>query len=274
MNDAASLQPQKREFLAPILSRIVSLFFKPFSKSTADINSLDLNKLPEHIAIIMDGNRRWASRRGLPKVAGHRMGIEALRRTVNFCGQVGIKYLSVYTFSTENWQRPQSEVEFLMRLLEETISKEIDLLNKNNVRIKFLGNLAELPPKIIEEIKKAEEATKNNTKLTLSIMFNYGGQAEIIEAVKKICLLAKVGQIDSNQITPEIFANFLYTAGTPDPDLLIRTGGEERISNFLLWQSAYAEFWLTRVFWPDFGTQELVAAIKEFQKRQRRFGKI
>ena len=259
-------------FLEKLLRWLLNSFWRP--KTSTEITSypFDLKKIPQHIAIIMDGNGRLARQRGLPRVAGHRIGVEALRRTVNFCGKIGLGYLSVYTFSTENWQRPKQEVDFLMSLLEETITREVNLLNENNVRIRFLGNLEELAPNVKTQLEKASRITENNNGLTLNIMFNYGGRAEIVAAAQKIGRSIKANEFDPEKISAEIFEKYLYTIEIPDPELLIRTGGDQRISNFFLWQSAYTELWFTPVFWPDFGVRELTEAIVDFQNRKRRFG--
>jgi len=225
-------------------------------------------KIPPHIAIIMDGNGRWAKQRGLPRVEGHRRGAEALKRTVKACMELGVRYLTVYTFSTENWNRPKKEVDFLMRLLSFTIDREIGELRKNKVRLRFLGRISMLPKKLRERIMSAERATKNNSALNLNIMLNYGGRAEIVDAVRSI---VKKG-IGSDKIDEGLISRSLYTAGIPDPDLLIRTAGEWRVSNFLLWQIAYTELWVTDILWPSFKKEHLLEAIQSYNKRVRKFG--
>lgn len=223
----------------------------------------------QHIAIIMDGNRRWAKEKFLPSAVGHQKGVESLKATMRRFDDYGIKYMTVYAFSTENWNRKAEEVEFLMGLLAKTLSGELDEMHNENVKIKFLGNLSELNENIIKIVNNAEEKTKDNTGVNLNIAFNYGSRDEIVNAVKNI---AKTG-IDPNEITEELISKNLYTKNIPDPDLLIRTGGEKRISNYLLWQLAYSEIYVTEAYWPDFNDDELVKAILEFQHRNRRFGK-
>lgn len=234
---------------------------------------LDRARLPTHIAIIMDGNGRWAKARGLSVHQGHQAGRESVKRTIKACLQLGIKYLTVYAFSTENWKRPPSEVNFLMKLLEQTIKDELEELVRNGVRVRVIGRLNEkLPPSLLHKIEYAIEKTKHNQKLTFTVALNYGGRAEIIDAARKVAAEAAAGRLDPCSITEENFHEFLYTNGTPDPDLVIRTGGEMRLSNFLLWQLAYAEFVSLPVYWPDFDKNELIRAILEYQRRERRFG--
>lgn len=223
----------------------------------------------QHIAIIMDGNRRWAKEKLLPSAIGHQKGVESLKATMRRFDDYGIKYMTVYAFSTENWNRKAEEVEFLMGLLAKTLSGELDEMHNENVKIKFLGNLSELNENIIKIVNNAEEKTKDNTGVNLNIAFNYGSRDEIVNAVKNI---AKTG-ISPDEITEELISKNLYTKDIPDPDLLIRTGGEKRISNYLLWQLAYSEIYVTKAYWPDFNDDELVKAILEFQHRNRRFGK-
>ena len=222
-----------------------------------------------HIAIIMDGNRRWAKEKFLPSAVGHQKGVESLKKTMRIFDEYGIKYLTVYAFSTENWKRKKEEVEFLMGLLAKTLSNELDEMHKENVKIKFLGNLEKLNSELIKIVRNAEEKTKNNTGVNLNIAFNYGARDEITNAVKAII---KSG-INAEEITEETVSKYLYTRDIPDPDLLIRTGGEKRISNYLLWQLAYSELYVTDTFWPDFDRNELDKAIKEYEHRNRRFGK-
>jgi undecaprenyl diphosphate synthase len=220
----------------------------------------------------MDGNGRWASTKGLPRAAGHKAGTENLRKIVETCIDLGVKYLTVYAFSTENWKRPKEEVDILMDLLVEYIEKELDILNQNGVKIKAIGNLSWLPKKAESMMKKAENKTMENKKLSLQIALNYGGRKEILDAVISIADKVKSGELQIDNIDEKTFANQLYTKDIPDPDLMIRTAGEKRISNFLLWQCAYTEFWFTSVFWPNFSPQYLYRAIYEFQRRQRRYG--
>ena len=230
--------------------------------------------LPSHIAIIMDGNGRWAKKRGLPRVEGHRAGIKAVRDTVQACGELEIRILTLYTFSTENWNRPKDEVSALMKLLLRTIQMEIRELVENNVRLQSIGDLQSLPDTIREGIVRGIEATQGNTGLILNLALNYGGREEILSAVRRIADRVLAGEIRPDRIDAPTFQAHLYTAGMPDPDLLIRTSGEMRISNFLLWQLAYTEIVVTDVLWPDFRRDSLYQAIENFQKRERRFGKI
>ena len=220
----------------------------------------------------MDGNGRWAEKRCLGRINGHKRGIEAVRDTVEFCREIGIGYLTLYTFSRENWNRPPSEIRALMGLLERHLRNELLKLVKNGIRFKAIGSLWELPTNIQKIIKEVEEKTKGNSEMVLNLALSYGGRAEIVDAAKSIALGVKKGRIDIDDITEEFFARHLYTAGCPDPDLLIRTSGEKRISNFLLWQMAYTEIYVTDVLWPDFTRQHLIEALLNFQDRERRFG--
>ncbi|PKM80877.1 MAG: isoprenyl transferase [Firmicutes bacterium HGW-Firmicutes-14] len=233
---------------------------------------LDTDRLPRHVAIIMDGNGRWATRRGLPRAMGHRAGVESLREIVRTCSSLGIQYLTVYAFSTENWKRPAEEVSILMDLLVEYLKNELHELNQNNVRIKAIGRIEELPQKAREELDSSAERTQTNKGLTLNLALNYGGRNEITEAVRKIALEVASGALKPEGIDEHVIDMHLYTSGIPDPDLLIRPSGELRISNFLLWQAAYAEFWYSPVLWPDFRKVHLLEAIVDYQRRQRRFG--
>ena len=223
----------------------------------------------QHIAIIMDGNRRWAKAKFLPSAIGHQKGVESLKKTMRLFDEFGIKYLTVYAFSTENWNRKKEEVDFLMNLLAKTLLNELDEMHRENVKIRFLGNIEKLSDNLIEIVKNAEEKTKNNTGVNLNIAFNYGARDEIVNAVKKIIN----DKIQPEEITEKLISNYLYTKNMPDPDLLIRTGGDKRISNYLLWQLAYSELYVTDTLWPDFGKESLEEAITEFGKRNRRFGK-
>ncbi len=231
-------------------------------------------RIPRHIGIIMDGNGRWARERGELRAAGHREGMVVLKRMVEACKNLGIGYLTVYAFSTENWKRPQREVAFLLRLLQSYIRSELDYLRENDVALRFIGAREGLSPKILGMMEEIEEKTAGGQAMTFSIAFNYGGRQEILEAAKKLALDAAAGMLDAEGITLEDLEARLYTAGMPDPDLIIRTSGEFRTSNFLLWQSAYAEYYITPVLWPDFTEDELMAAISSFGKRERRFGGI
>jgi len=222
----------------------------------------------------MDGNGRWARTRKLLRVQGHRAGVEALRDVVRTSGEVGIKYLTVYAFSVENWERPQAEVKTLMTLLETFLRDEIDEMNRTNVRLQAIGRLRDLPPKVQAQLHKSIEATKNNTGLTLILALSYSGRVEIIEALQSIIREVQLGHIDTAQIDANVFQHHLYTRYYPDPDLLIRTSGEMRLSNFLLWQLSYTEIYVTQTLWPDFRRKEYLLALEDYAKRQRRFGKV
>lgn len=227
----------------------------------------------QHVAIIMDGNRRWAHSKHLPSVAGHNEGVKSLKQTVQAAIDFGLKYLTVYAFSTENWGRKKEEVQFLMFLLKETIKNETNELNEKGVRIRIIGDLNPLSEDLKETFADAENITKNNDTLNLQVAINYGARNEITNAVKNIASAVKSGNLNPENINEEVISNYLYTSNIPDPDLLIRTGGEQRISNYLLWQIAYTEIYVTEVFWPEFGEEELSRAVSEFSARQRRFGK-
>lgn len=229
-----------------------------------------ISPLPNHIAFIMDGNGRWAEQHGLPRLEGHRMGIESARSVIECLGEYHIGYVTLYSFSTENWQRPEDEVRGLLKILKESIDKETAEFHKRGVRIRHLGRLEGLPPHLKLAIKRAVERTKNNTQMTLSFAFNYGSRLEILDAVRSIITEG----IPPRDIDDKLFNSYLYTAGLPDVDLVIRTGGDLRISNFLLWQSAYSEYYFTEVLWPDFNTEELEKALVSYSQRQRRFGRL
>lgn len=229
-------------------------------------------RAPQHVAIIMDGNGRWARSKNLPKVMGHRQGVEALRQTTEAAGQLGVKYLTVFGFSTENWSRPADEVEALLELLRLYVHRDLDKLEREGVRVRVVGERQSLSPDIIKMIERAETSTAHNDKLNLTIAFNYGGQAEIVAAARRLAEEVEQGRLRASEITHERFAAFLHTRDLPAPDLLIRTSGEKRISNFLLWQCAYTEFVFQDVFWPDFGKIHLQAAITEYLGRDRRYG--
>ena len=235
---------------------------------------LDTDNIPNHIAIIMDGNGRWAKAKGLPRIAGHKEGINSVRDITRICGEIGVNYLTLYTFSTENWNRPKKEVNALMSLLLSTIKKEVRELHKNNVKFSTIGDLSFIPKNTENGLKEGMALTKNNTGLNLILALNYGSRQEIIDSVINIANKVKSGEIDSNHINETLFSSFLYTKNYPDPDLLIRTSGELRISNFLLWQCAYTEMYLTNTYWPSFREDELFKAILDFQNRERRYGKI
>lgn len=244
------------------------------NKNHSKESKIDFSRLPKHIAIIMDGNGRWAKKRLLPRSAGHKAGVERVKEIVKAAGDIGIKYLTLYAFSTENWKRPKNEVDYLMQLLVEYLRKELEVLHRNNVRINVLGDLDKLPKTAKEEVIKAIEKTKSNNKLNLNIALNYGGRGEIIRAIKYCISDIIDNKIDLESITEDSFKKYLYTKEQPDPDLLIRPSGELRISNFLLYQIAYTEFCFTNVYWPDFTKEHLYEAIIDYQKRERRFGGI
>ncbi len=230
-------------------------------------------KMPEHIAVIMDGNRRWAKQNMLPAKLGHKEGAMRVIDLVRACSELNIKYLSVYAFSTENWGREKPEVDYLMNLLIEFVKKELNYLHQNNVKIRLMGNLKDLPEKTRKEVERSIELTKNNDKLTLNIALSYGSRAEITNAVKRVIMDYENKQINIEEINEEVFKKYLYTYDMPDPDLLIRTSGEMRLSNFLLYQLAYTEFYFTDIMWPEFNKEELLKAIYSFQTRKRRYGK-
>lgn len=223
-----------------------------------------------HMAIIMDGNGRWANKRHLPRLAGHSAGVAALRRVVECASDEHIEMLSVYAFSTENWGRPKTEVEGLMRLLWETVRSDLERLHSKGVRLRHLGRLDNLPPDIQQAIREMVELTKNNIKIAVNVCFNYGGRAELVDAVRQIITDGR----DPDSITEELISSYLYTRDLPDPDLVVRTAGEMRVSNFLLWQSAYSEYYATPTLWPDFGRDDLLAALESYNQRRRRFGKV
>ena len=233
-----------------------------------------LGNIPKHIAIIMDGNGRWAKNKNLPRVAGHRKGIETVRVIVEACANLGVQFLTLYTFSTENWNRPKAEVSTLMRLIVKSLKNETDQLNKNNIKLTSIGNIEMLPEVVREELEYAFEKTRDNKKMTLNLALSYSGRWELTNAVKKISKEFKAGRISFEDIDETLISNNLETKGMVDPELVIRSGGEMRISNFLLWQIAYSEIFVTEVLWPEFKTDNLIDAIKEFQTRERRFGLV
>lgn len=235
---------------------------------------LNCGNLPEHVAVIMDGNGRWARRSGLPRVAGHREGINSVREIVRAAGEIDVRYLTLYTFSKENWLRPASEVSALMRLLLKTVRAEFEELNRNNVRLQVIGNLRDLPLPARTGMERAINALRHNTGLTLNLALSYSSRREITESMRNIARKIKSGELQVEDIDEEVISQHLYTADVPDPDLLIRTSGEFRISNFLLWQLAYTEIYVAEVFWPDFRRLEFFQAIAAFQTRERRFGKV
>jgi len=235
--------------------------------------NINKNKLPKHIAIIMDGNGRWAKQRGKERIFGHENGVQAVRETVEAAGEIGVKHLTFYAFSTENWCRPQSEVNTLMELLVNAIKNETPELLEKGVKLNAIGDIDSLPEACIKQLKEAIEVTKNNTRLTVTVALSYSSQWEIVNAVKQIARQVKENKIDPENIDKNLFKQYLQTHGIPDPDLLIRTSGELRISNFMLWQIAYSELYFTPVLWPDFRKKHLYQAILDYQRRERRFGK-
>ena len=238
-------------------------------EANLQVNGDDL-LVPRHVAIIMDGNGRWANQRGLPRLAGHRAGVDNIRRCLETFSEYGVKYVTVYAFSTENWNRPAEEVNGLMAILQEAINREIQALHENGVRILHLGRMDRLSPELQQSVTYAQDLTKNNEAMTLSVAFDYGGRAEILAAVNRI---VREG-ILPDQLNEELFSRYLYTAHLPDPDLIIRTAGELRLSNFLLWQSAYSEYYHTSTPWPDLGKEDIARAMEAFSRRKRRFGAL
>ena len=235
---------------------------------------IDKNNIPKHIAIIMDGNGRWAKAHSLPRIAGHKEGIDSVRAITKKCGDIGVKHLSLYTFSSENWRRPKNEVKALMRLLLLTIRREIKDLNKNNVRLTTIGNIGDLPDDARKGMEEGLKITEKNSGLNLILALSYGGRQEILKMVQSIARKAVNGELEPEKLSESDIVNELDTAKIPDPDLLIRTGGELRISNFLLWQIAYSEIYVTDIYWPEFREKELLDAVADFQARERRFGHI
>jgi len=228
------------------------------------------DKVPTHVAIIMDGNGRWARARNLPRLAGHRAGVDNLRRVLEACVEFGIQYLTIYAFSTENWNRPVDEVRGLMNILEEVIDRELQKLNENGVQLRHIGRLERLLPELQEKVRHAIELTRNNQKLVLNIAWNYGGRAEIVDAIQQIV----ADGISQDEVKEDLVSGYLYTADCPDPDLIIRTAGELRVSNFLIWQGAYSEWYIASTYWPDFDREELFKALCEYASRERRFGRV
>ncbi|MEH2175862.1 isoprenyl transferase [Nostoc sp.] len=230
--------------------------------------------LPHHVAVIMDGNGRWAKRQGLPRIMGHKRGVDALKDLLRCCQDWGIQALTAYAFSTENWKRPQEEVDFLMTLFQRVLRQELREMVEENVQIKFVGNLQDLPRSLQQEISRSMEETKNNRGIRFSVATNYGGRQEILQACQAIAKQVQQGMLQPNEINEQVFESHLYTAGITDPDLLIRTSGEMRLSNFLLWQMAYGEIYITDALWPDFDRAEFHRALCAYQQRERRFGKV
>ena len=236
------------------------------------LDKLDLKRLPQHVAVIMDGNGRWAQKRHLPRVAGHRAGVKTARSVIETCSHLGVKCLTLYAFSLENWRRPQAEVDFLMRLLREYLKRELPSIHKNNVRLLVIGRPDQLPEAVRKDIQDAMKHTARNTGLTLIVALNYGGRAELVDAFNAMLDDARSNGLSAFKADEQAISEHLYTAGLPDPDLLIRTSGEMRVSNFLLWQIAYAEIYVTETLWPDFSRERLLEALVDFQKRERRYG--
>jgi undecaprenyl diphosphate synthase len=226
--------------------------------------------IPHHIGIIMDGNGRWAQEHGLLRLEGHRAGTENIRRVLEACGEYGIKIVTIYAFSTENWQRPLEEVRGLMKILERVLEREVENLHREGVKLRHIGELEGLSDSLREAVLNAIELTKDNDRLTLNVAFNYGGRTEIVRGARKLVEM----NVDPSDVDEELFSQYLYTAGLPDPDLIIRTGGEMRLSNFLIWQSAYAEYYSTPTYWPDFDKEELYRALQAYAQRDRRFGRL
>jgi len=235
--------------------------------------TIDLHNLPQHVAVIMDGNGRWAKKQGLMRVRGHEKGAQAVRDTVETCAELGVKNLTLYAFSTENWKRPKLEVDTLMKLLVSSLRKELPTLQKNNISLKAVGSLELLPKSAKRHLDEVIEATKDNTRMNLTLALSYGSREELISVIKNVASKVKTNEIDVEDINQDTINNLLYTNYMPDVDLLIRTSGEQRISNFLLWQIAYAELYFTEVLWPDFRKEHLIEAINNYQNRERRFGK-
>jgi undecaprenyl diphosphate synthase len=246
-------------------------FIEPGSEEEKLANQIDFSRLPYHVAVIMDGNGRWAKKRNLPRIEGHRAGAESVREIVETCARLEIKVLTLYAFSKENWKRPKKEIATLWRLLEEYLKKEDKVLVKNKFRLQVIGERDEIPSSVQRELERVEKLTENNDNLTVVLALNYGGRSEIVEGVKK---LLKEKEVEVDALDEEKFSSYLYTASLPDPDLVIRTSGELRVSNFLLWQIAYSEIWITQELWPDFRRKHMLQAVVDYQKRERRFGDI
>lgn len=237
------------------------------------LSQIDKDRIPNHIAIIMDGNGRWAKKRALPRVVGHEYGVKSVRTVAETAAKLGVKYLTLYTFSTENWNRPQLEVKAIMALLVRTIRKEVETLQKNNIRLRTIGDISALPKEAYKELQEAMELTKNNDRMDLVLALNYSARWDIIQTTKKIAEMVKQGAIEVTSINEELISNTLNTGMLPEPELLIRTSGEYRISNFMLWELAYGEFYFTDIYWPEFDQEAFYRAIVDYQKRERRFGK-
>jgi undecaprenyl diphosphate synthase len=250
-----------------------SELLKPANAEEAELlGKLDLKRLPQHLAVIMDGNGRWAERRHLPRVAGHRAGVKAAREIIESCARLKLPYLTLYAFSLENWRRPQAEVDFLMRLLREYLKRELPAIHKNNIRLLIIGRAEQLPEGVRKDIEHGMQMTARNTGMKLVVALNYGGRAELVDAFNAMLEHIRSNGLSAFQADEQTISEHLYTAGLPDPDLLIRTSGEMRVSNFLLWQIAYAEIYVTETLWPDFSRARLLDALVDFQKRERRYG--
>lgn len=246
-------------------------FIEPGSEEDMLVQELDFDRIPVHVAIIMDGNGRWARKRNLPRIEGHRAGSKSVQEVVETSARLGIKYLTLYAFSKENWKRPKREVSTLWRLLEDYLKNEDKVLVDNELGLRVIGQTEEVPENVRRELRRVEKLTKGNAKMTIVLALNYGGRAEIVDAVKRIL---KEKDLDPDELDEKLFSSYLYTNGIPDPDLLIRTSGEQRISNFLLWEIAYSEIWIINELWPDFRKKHLLQALVEYQRRERRFGDI
>jgi undecaprenyl diphosphate synthase len=253
------------------MSKILDEYFRPGTEEHALLRRIDLSRLPRHVAVIMDGNGRWAKGRGLSRVEGHAAGSESVHETVEAAARLGIGFLTLFAFSRENWKRPRREVGRLWQLLKEFLKKEDKLLVENDLRLRIIGRREDIPGPVLRELERVEALTRSNERMTVVVALNYGGRTEIIDAARRVLEDKKIRPRDLDEDT---FARYLDTAGIPDPDLLVRTSGEMRVSNFLLWQIAYAEIWVTPVLWPDFRRRHLLEAVIEYQKRDRRFGDI
>jgi len=250
-----------------------SELLKPANREEAQLlDKLDLKRLPEHLAVIMDGNGRWAERRHLPRIAGHRAGVKAAREVIESCARLKLPYLTLYAFSLENWRRPRAEVDFLMRLLREYLKRELPTIHKNNIRLLVIGRSEQLPEGVRKDIEQGMRMTARNTGMKLVVALNYGGRAELVDAFNSMLEHVRSNGVSAFHADERTISEHLYTAGLPDPDLLIRTSGEMRVSNFLLWQIAYAEIYVTETLWPDFSRARLLEALVDFQKRERRYG--
>jgi undecaprenyl diphosphate synthase len=284
---AAPLEPRQPRNLAPIPSVCyfpsrppssdlpvkTSELWKPANRQEAELlEKLDPKRLPHHVAIIMDGNGRWAERRHLPRVAGHRQGVKTAREIIEACARLKLPCLTLYAFSRENWTRPQAEVDFLMRLLREYLKRELPAIQKNNIRLRIIGRESGLPAAVLQDLERAMELTGSNTGMNLVVALNYSARAEIVDAFNSMLQQARANDRSEYRADEEAISSHLYTAGLPDPDLLIRTSGEMRVSNFLLWQIAYAEIYVTETLWPDFSRARLLDALIDYQKRERRYG--